>query len=148
MPDTFVNPMNSKRGNYAKVIDDIAAAKICPFCPEHMNRIHPNPIQEKTFWLVTNNAYPYQSTKQHMLLVHRKHIEHVSEISVEAWQELLSIVKEETAKRGIVGGSFGMRFGDTHFTGASVAHLHAHIIQSNPDDENYEKEQGVWFRVG
>ncbi len=140
--------MNSKRGDYAKVIDDIAAAKICPFCPEHINRIHPNPIEEKRFWLVTNNAYPYKPVKQHILIVHKAHIEHLSELSKEAWDEMKEILDELSKTRNIEGGSFVMRFGATHYTGASVTHLHAQLVQGDPDDATYDKTKGVLCRVG
>lgn len=140
--------MNSKRGDYAKVIDEIAAAKICPFCPEHIHRIHPNSIDERQFWLVTDNAYPYKFTKHHILIVHKAHIEHVSELSSDAWGELQQIVNELTKTKNITGGSFFMRFGDTNFTGASVAHLHAQLLQSNPDDTMYDIVSGVQCRLG
>ncbi len=148
MSSGFVNADNSKRGDYAKVIDEIAKNKICPFCPEHVTRIHPKPIEEKKYWLVTDNAYPYKTVKQHMLLIHREHIEHVNELSVEAWIELKEILKEVSEKRDISGGAFMMRFGETRYTGASVSHLHAQIVQGDPDDPEYKKEIGVLCRIG
>ncbi len=146
--NSFVNPDNSKRGDYAKVIDEIAKEKICPFCAEHVHRIHPNPIEEKKFWLVTDNAYPYKPVKQHILLIHKDHIEHVSELSREAWDELQDILVELSKNKNIVGGALMMRFGDTHYTGASVTHLHAQLIQGDPDDSEYDKTKGVLCRVG
>jgi ATP adenylyltransferase len=144
----YVNKDNSQRGSYAQVISDIAEQKICPFCPEHVHTIHPNPIEEKKYWLVTDNAFPYASVKHHILLVHKVHIEHIHELSLEAWEELHDILDELTLARNIVGGSFVMRFGDTHFTGASVSHLHAQLIQGDPDGPEYDKTTGVMCRVG
>lgn len=148
MSTAFVNPDNSKRGEYAKVIDDIAKEKICPFCPEHIHRIHPNPIVEKTFWLVTDNAYPYKPVKQHLLLVHKAHIETVAELSKEAWSELQDIIVELSKDKDMAGGAFMMRFGDTKYTGASVTHLHAQIVQGDPDSPEYDKAKGVICRIG
>lgn len=145
---SFVNPDNSKRGVYAKVIDEIAREKICPFCPEHIHRIHPNPIVEKNHWLITDNAYPYRPVKQHLLLVHKAHIEHVSELSKEAWDELKAILDELAESKDMKGGALMMRFGDTHFTGASVAHLHAQLVQGDPDSSEYDKTKGVLCRIG
>ncbi len=145
---SFVNPNNSKRGDYAKVIDDIAKEKICPFCAEHIHRIHPNPIVEKTYWLVTDNAYPYKPVKQHILLVYRAHIEHVSELSKEAWSELQDIIVELSVARGILGGALMMRFGETKYTGASVTHLHAQLVQGDPESPEYDPTKGVMCRIG
>lgn len=148
MSTSFVNPDNSKRGDYAKVIDDIAKEKICPFCPEHIHRIHPNPIVEKTYWLVTDNAYPYKPVKQHLLLVHKAHIETVAELSKEAWSELQDIIVELSKDKNMAGGALMMRFGDTKYTGASVTHLHAQVVQGDPDSPEYDKTKGVLCRIG
>jgi len=144
----FVNQQNSKRGHYADVIKDIADKKVCPFCPEQLENFHKNPIRKYGHWIVTNNMYPYKPVKQHILLIHEEHIEHAAELSPEAWAELREIIEKETADRNMVGGAFMMRFGDTHFTGASVAHLHAHLVQSDPNSEGYDPEQGLRARIG
>ncbi len=144
----FVNQSNTRPGEYEKVINDIAAKKICPFCPEHLAEFHKLPVDNREFWIITDNQFPYQPTKYNKLFIHRAHICHFSEISPTAWIELGAIIKEQTDKLGIVGGSFFMRFGDTHFTGSSVAHLHAQLIQSNPDDPTYDPKKGVFTRLG
>ncbi len=146
--DNFVNLTNARPGVYEKVIKDIQESAICPFCPEHINNIHKNPIEEKKFWLVTDNMYPYKPTRKHLLLIHKKHIEHVGELTKEAWDELFDIIKTETKKLGMEGGTFMMRFGNTKYTGASVSHLHCNLLQSDPDHPDYEKTKGVITRVG
>lgn len=145
----FVNLSNAKRGNeYEKVIEEIQKHAVCPFCPENISKYHKNPIEKRTHWLVTNNMYPYKPVNHHILLIHAKHIEHISEITPEAWVELKTILDETTEKKPITGGSLMLRFGNTNFTGASVTHLHAHIIQSNPDDKEYDKAKGLMVRLG
>jgi galactose-1-phosphate uridylyltransferase len=146
--DNFVNLTNARPGVYEKVIKDIQESAICPFCPEHINNIHKNPIEEKEFWLVTDNMYPYKPTRKHLLLIHKKHIEHVNELTKEAWDELFDIIKTETKKLGMEGGTFMMRFGNTKYTGASVSHLYCNLLQSDPDHPDYEKTKGVITRVG
>lgn len=145
---TFVNEHNAKRGVYGDVIKDIAGKHVCPFCPDQLANFHKNPIRHFGHWLVTDNMYPYKPVKQHLLLIHETHIEHASELSLQAWSELLEIIKFESTERGIVGGALTMRFGDTHFTGASVSHLHAHLVQSDPEAGDYDPELGVRVRIG
>ena len=146
--EQHVDVNNARPGIYTDVIKKINQDKICPFCPEHLNSIHPNPIEQKEFWIVTDNAYSYKPNKNHVLLIHRGHISDVSEISKDAWIELKEIIDNEKQKRKITGGAIVMRFGDTRYTGASVTHLHAHIFQSDPDHEEYDKTKGVLTRIG
>ena len=147
----FVDPNNAQArptGEYAQVINKIAQDGVCPFCPEHLTKYHKKPLEQKKFWTVTDNMYPYKPSKHHRLIIHREHITHLNEVSTEAWNELLEIFKAETAGKDISGGTFVMRFGNTKFTGASVSHLHAHIVQSDPDDPSYDKAKGLTMRIG
>ncbi|MFA6017930.1 MAG: hypothetical protein WCT28_01055 [Patescibacteria group bacterium] len=145
---TFVSQQNARPGVYDKVIADIAKKNLCPFCPEHLAEFHKNPIEEREFWIVTDNQYPYRPSKHNKLFIYRTHIQHFSEISAEAWKELGEIVQEQTEKLHIIGGSFFMRFGDARFTGASVSHLHCQLLQSNPDDPAYDSKTGIFTRLG
>jgi diadenosine tetraphosphate (Ap4A) HIT family hydrolase len=142
------NPQSRPTGEYAKVISDIAEHGVCPFCPEHLAKYHKNPIAEKKYWLVTDNMYPNKPSRHHILIIHKGHISHINELSPAAWSELHAILSSETSARKISGGTFLMRFGETRFTGASVSHLHAHIIQSDPDDPSYDAVKGLLTRIG
>lgn len=143
-----VNLNNARPGVYAKVISEISDSGLCPFCEVRLSKIHPNPLEQKKYWTITNNAYPYIPKKEHILLIHREHIEDISELKTEAWIELQEIIRELTKTRNISGGTFMLRFGETKFTGASVVHLHAHLFQSDPEDPSYDPKKGVITRVG
>lgn len=147
----FVNTNNSQSrptGEYSKVISEIAQKGVCPFCPDQLRNFHKKPIEERTYWWVTDNMYPYKPTHHHCLFIHKQHVTHFSELSVEAYQELQEIVREQSTKRSITGGTLVMRFGETRFTGSTVSHLHAHLVQSNPDDPEYDPSKGVIMRIG
>ena len=148
MTDKHVNLNNARLGVYAQVIEKIGKDNICPFCIENLGKIHPHPLDERKFWTITDNAYPYIPKKEHLLIIHREHIDDVSKLSEEAWTELKNIINELKEKRKITGGSFIMRFGETKFTGASVTHLHAHLFQPDPDNPEYDKKKGVVTRIG
>ena len=150
---SFVNLKNARPGHtYEGVIKAIQEHKVCPFCPKHLATYHKNPIEiNKKYWLATRNMYPYRATKHHLLLIHKKHIEHISEISKAAWAELHQVLKSLSKSKKITGGTALIRFGDTHFTGASVTHLHAHVVQSDPAHPEYEQVKsmpGVIAKVG
>jgi len=148
----FVNHDNTKARSktdiYGNVISQIAQDGVCPFCSEHLAKYHKRPILQKKYWILTDNMYPYKPSLRHKLIIHKEHITHINELSQEAWVELQNIVKEETLSENITGGTLIMRFGDTHFTGASVSHLHAHIVQSNPEDSSYDQVKGLTMRIG
>jgi len=89
--------------------------------------------------------YPYKGAKHHVLLIHKKHIESISDISTQAWSELLKFTQRETKKRSIAGGTFYVRFGDTVYTGASVTHLHANLFSPDMRKKNCAP---IFTRVG
>ena len=136
----FVNLENTAHrpdDKYGKVIDQIKKDGICPFCPENLPKYHKNPIlKEGKFWLLTTNMYPYEGAKHHVLIIHKDHVEKLSEISREAWDELKSLIDSFIKEKNIPGGSLVMRFGDTRYTGASVSHLHVNLVSPDGEDKN------------
>ncbi len=146
----FVDPNNTlaRKDDYADVIGRIANDGVCPFCPEHFAKYHKKTLEGKKFWTITDNMYPYKPSKHHRLIIHREHITHIDQVSPPAWHELMEIFLSEVATKKITGGTLIMRFGETKFTGASVSHLHAHIVQSDPDDPGYDKTKGLTMRIG
>ncbi len=149
MPQQFVNTNNTQQrpdGKYNSVIADIQKDGVCPFCSEQLKKYHKNPITKETnYWLVTTNMYPYKNTKHHILIIHKEHIQSVTELSEAAWLELRRIYGDVINESNIPGGTMFIRFGDTRFTGASVAHLHAHLVSSDPDNGEYEP---ILTRIG
>jgi len=145
--NSIVNKGNARDGIYKETIEKISKDGVCPFCNEHLDKYHKNPVDEYNHWLVTDNQYPYKPTKVHKLLIHKAHIENISQISRQAWIELQNII-DTLVQQNINGGTFLLRFGDTLYTGASVTHLHAHIIQSDPSSSEYKKDMGLLTRVG
>lgn len=117
------------RGNYAQVLGKIRKKGICPFCEDYFLTYHTKPILRRSAnWFVTENFNPYEGTKRHVLFVHRKHIENPKAMSTKAWGELLGHISWVQKKFELPGGALFMRFGDFHYTGASVAHLHANVL--------------------
>lgn len=139
-PKKFVDESSTTHrpgDTYKNVIKKIAQDGVCPFCPENLAKYHKNPIlKEYKYWLLTDNAYPYEEAKYHLLLIHRDHIETFEELSGEAWMELQSVLNEAVRDRRIKGGTLLMRFGETSHTGASVTHLHANLVSPDGEDKN------------
>lgn len=149
MKKPFVNLKNAgaRPGRvYKNVIEKIKKDDMCPFCPANLARYHKKPITKTgRYWILTDNMYPYKGARHHLLLIHKKHVETMTDIPPEAWHELLRFTQTETKKRRIDGGTFYLRFGDTAYTGASVTHLHANII--SPDIRKKNRKP-IFTRVG
>ena len=85
---------------------------------------------------MTNNSWPYRNTNQHLVIIGKKHKENFKELASRDWSEIDYLVNFAIKKWRIKGGALAMRFGDTDYTGASVAHLHFHIISPKINSEN------------
>lgn len=135
----LVNLENARVDTQRKVMEEIVKDDVCPFCIENFIRYHKKLIlRDGKYWLLTSNQWPYEHTKYHFLAVSKKHLETLSELSAEAVDELLEHFQWVVSTYKIPGGSFFMRFGDTAYTGSSVAHLHAQLIMGDHDDPNHQ----------
>src|SRR5215472_10086800 len=85
----------------------LEAAGVCLFCPSQLAR---HPRQQVLFstrhWTATPNEFPYPGTSLHLLLVPHQHASDLLELSEEAR-------------------------GDFWFTGATIRHVHAHVLVSS-----------------
>ena len=112
------------------------AAGICLFCPEHLARHEQQRIVLATrHWTVTPNRFPYPGTSLHMLLIPDQHARDLLELSDEVradfWVALAAVAEAyELRYYGL-----GVRNGDCRFTGATIEHVHAHVLVG-PDDDS------------
>lgn len=117
------------RADYKKVLKKIKKDKVCPFCLENFLTYHTEPIlRQSRHWLITKNFKPYTGSTTHLLFVYTTHIEHISKLTKEGWDDLLRQTRWVSKKFNLKGETFFMRYGDTRYTGASVNHLHAQLI--------------------
>lgn len=144
---SLVNKDNARRDDIKEALTKIIDSKECPFCSkDYLEKEHKKPILwEGDFWLATENRWPYEGAKEHLLFIHKAHISHMSELTPEAWQELQTVAVKIASDRKINGGTLIMRFGDSRYTGATVTHLHAQLICGDPDQSD---RKPVLARVG
>ena len=141
-----VNPRFAKTGEYKKVIGTIETVGHCPFCPDNF-RYHKNPILKKSHgWFITENSWPYKNSQKHFIIISPKHKETLTELTVRDIESILHLAKWATKKYQIRGGALTMRFGESDFTGATVSHLHAHLIYPAKGKRGHSKT--VLFPIG
>lgn len=140
-----VNLSNARTEQQRGVMEAIATDGDCPFCPEHLAKYHKNPIiRTGENWLLTANQWPYENTRVHMLAIAAYHVETLDGLKTGAFEELGDHMRWATREYAVKAGGVAMRFGDTSLTGASVSHLHAHLIVPDP---NKPPEAKVKFKI-
>jgi diadenosine tetraphosphate (Ap4A) HIT family hydrolase len=134
------------KGEYENVINDIEMKGKCPFCPDNF-KYHKNPILKKTgSWFITENSWPYKNTEYHFLIINTNHKENFKELTVKDWNSIKEITDWAINKYKLKGGALALRFGETEYTGATVCHIHAHLIY--PKLDKNKKTKTVYFPVG
>jgi diadenosine tetraphosphate (Ap4A) HIT family hydrolase len=141
----IVNPRFARGKKYKKVLHEIESVGVCPFCPKNF-RWHTKPIlKQSDDWFITENFNPYKNSQYHFVIINKKHKERFSELSLADWRNMARLALWAIKKFKIKGGGFALRFGDAAFTGATVCHIHAHVIV--PKVKNKESVP-VFFPIG
>jgi len=110
-------------------MERLDAAGICLFCPEHLAA---HPRQELLFstghWNVTPNAFPYAGTSLHLLLVPHLHVSDLLALPDDARNDFWTALAEVSRRYGLESYGVGARNGDPRLSGATIAHLHVHVL--------------------
>lgn len=135
----FVDVENSRLPDQVLVMQKIANAKHCPFCPDQLKKYHKEPIiLEGKHWLATKNQWPYENTRVHLLFILKYHAESFEELAPDAGSELISFAAQMCKKFDVPGGGIALRFGDTDYSAGSVKHLHVQFVVPEINDPNFK----------
>ena len=115
-------------------MERLDALGICLFCPEHLAS-HPRQriLLSTEHWSVTPNEYPYTGTSLHLLLVPHQHAGDLLELRDEVRSDFWVALAAAAKAHGIRHYGLGVRNGDCRFTGATIAHVHAHVLVGSDD---------------
>jgi ATP adenylyltransferase len=110
-------------------MEELDAAGVCIFCPEHVAEHHGEPIEYTgEHWYVTRNAFPYPGTSAHYLIVPHQHVSSFDELPDAAGAELWKIKRMLKDQLGSPAVATVERNGPMELSGSSVAHLHTHFV--------------------
>ena len=147
MKKRFVNLSNARKGEYQKIITKIALTGKCPFCKDNF-KYHKEPIiKQKKDWLLTKASWPYKNIHCHFLILGEKHKENFSQLTKNDLITISYLTRWAIKKYQIKGGALAIRFGQTDYTGASVSHLHFHLI-SPEINKKTKRAKVVNFPIG
>jgi ATP adenylyltransferase len=110
------------------------AAGVCLFCPDGLARHARQRILYRTrHWAVTPNEFPYPGTRLHLLLVPDQHAGDLLELSDEVRQDFWTALGAVAREHQLTHYGLGVRNGDCRYTGATIAHVHAHVLVGDAD---------------
>lgn len=142
----LVNPTFAKSKEYGNTIADIINAGICPFCPDTF-LWHPWPILHRVGnWAITRSGWPYENAEYHFLLIGDRHIITDTEMTTRDEICVRQLTKWAVGRFNLKGWGRIERSGNTDHTGATVQHLHFHLIQPKLGPDG--KALTVWFPIG
>jgi ATP adenylyltransferase len=132
-PDALYHLPAARSAAQRERMQELEAAGICIFCPEHFPRFNPEPVEwTGEHWYVARNAYPYPGTVAHYLIVPHRHVVAFDELPDAAGAELWSVRRALKAQLAPLSTATVERSGDMRFNGGSVAHLHTHFVALDP----------------
>lgn len=126
---SVVNPQYAKTDEYRKVLEEINTRGKCPFCPDELPRFHKEPTLFKIGeWQITRADFPYEDTLEHFILLGETHKIDFLQLTDEDWLSVRKLFAWAITEFNLPGGACTLRFGDPRYTGATVRHLHFHLI--------------------
>ncbi len=133
---TYYHLANHRTAAQLAEMRRLEAAGICLFCPEHLEAAQDQPIVHRTaHWNVTPNEYPYEGARLHLLLVPHAHVTDLVDLPAEAHADLFAALRWVRDEHGLTYYGLGARCGDGAHTGATIAHVHVHVVVGNPSGE-------------
>lgn len=135
---------NARQPDQIKKMVQLKKDGVCFLCNKNFTKYQDTPIlREKKWWVVRKNDYPYEGSKIHLLLVYKKHTDSIESINPEGMVELFDHLRWVRKKFKIKGSTLIMRFGDSSYTGATITHLHAHLVSGHRYRKGSEKIRPV-----
>lgn len=123
----------------------VAETGECYFCTGYTKNELASPIYVGLNWFVKRNDFPYPGSKHHYLIVIKDHITKITDLKTDEWLELQEIIKWLENQLSITGASYFIRSGDMAFTGATLDHLHCHLIVG--EEKPAEATPENWLQV-
>lgn len=119
----------------------LEAAGICLFCPEILREHSRQRVAWETrHWSVTPNEFPYKGTRIHLLVVPHKHVNDMLDLDDESLGDFWNALRLIRERFDLDHYGLGVRNGNCGFTGATIAHVHAHVLVG---DETLDPEVPV-----
>ena len=131
---SFYHFENAREGEQLAEMRRLDAAGVCLFCPGHLEEVQ-EVLHRSAHWAVTPNRFPYPNTRLHLLLVPHVHVTDLAELPPAAQADFFGTLGWVRAEFGLSHYGLGARSGDSPASGATIKHLHVHVIVGDPAKE-------------
>lgn len=136
---------NARDPEQIRRMEELKIKGECHFCGDAPKKHTAPIIYENPHWFVTANDFPYKGSVHHYLIVSRQHVTQVDHLSVESWLELPNAIKWLKNHLGVDGFSIFVRSGKMSVTGATLDHVHWHLIVG---EEKSDKTEWLTVTLG
>jgi ATP adenylyltransferase len=127
---------NARTAEQLAEMQRLEAAGVCLFCPGELDRHAGAAAFLRTdHWTVMPNDFPYAGTSLHLMLIPRRHAGDLLELGAAAQADFFTALAAARAHYGFGHYGLGVRNGDCRYTGATIAHVHAHVVVAPPEPE-------------
>jgi ATP adenylyltransferase len=124
---------NHRTAEQLAEMQQLESAGLCLFCPDGLQRCVGQQVLWQTgHWSVVPNKFPYRGTALHLLLIPREHANDILDLPPASQHDFWNVLAMVRDKFDLKHYGLGIRNGDCRFTGATVAHIHAHVLVGDP----------------
>jgi ATP adenylyltransferase len=120
-------------------MERLEADGICLFCPDgqrwQAGHGREQVLHETRHWVIRPNEFPYAGTRLHLLLVPREHVTDVLDLAPDGQADFWTALGWVRERYELSYYALGMRNGDCRYTGATIRHVHAHVMAGDPAAE-------------
>ena len=121
----------------------------CFFCKNnYLKVVASSAIYESKYWYIKKNDYPYEGAIHHYLIPSKKHLTKVTDIAPAAWIDLLKVIKWLEKHLRVKGASIFVRSGDMSYTGATLDHIHFHLLVGRTKKKNGALKDNILVTLG
>jgi ATP adenylyltransferase len=111
----------------------LEAAGVCLFCHREMRKPGGKGILlESRTWVLVENDFPYDGTSVHAMLIPKRHVASLTELSLWEWIGYRRMLRRVANYYDLTYFVNASRNGDPTYTGATIMHLHIHLIVGDP----------------
>jgi len=120
---------NHRTAEQLAEMQQLESAGLCLFCPDGLRQfVGQQVLWETRYWSVVPNKFPYHGTGLHLLLVPHEHANDILDLEPASQHDFWNVLATVRGRFDLKHYGLGIRNGDCRFTGATVAHIHAHVL--------------------
>ena len=129
---------NARHADQAERMRELEAAGVCIFCPGHVDEPgDPHVVLRERDWVVRRNAYPYRNTRLHLLVIPRRHVADLLDLTDAELAGFWSVGRVLRERHDLAFYGLGARCGDCRYTGGTIEHVHVHLVVGDVDDPEH-----------